>query len=416
MAYRPVRERSPQKLAQLARELVRNTGYNEISLVSLSTADYSCLTKLVDDLQQGLAQERVSVSLPSLRIDAFSVDVAQQVQSVRKSGLTFAPEAGSQKMRDVINKGVTEEDLMTAVSAAFRNGWKKIKLYFMLGLPYETDEDLIAIAELAQAVSRKYKEITGKGGVQVTVSVSSFVPKPYTAFQWVPQDNLEELHRKQMVIKDHIKYKSINYQYHENHVSVMEGVFARGDRRTAEVLEYAWKNGERMDGWAECFSYDRWMEAFAACGVDPDFYTTRARGADEKFPWEHLQPAVDKRFLRREYDKARAQALTTDCRRGDCNACGVCPQLGIYVLDYAAQKNDLAVKMMRAQGVDPARYTSPDAVPAGVPAHTTAVRAEAVARADAGTPGSTQADAADVAATEAVPAKTPVTKGGAAHA
>jgi len=358
MAYRPVRERSPQKLAQLARELVANTGYNEISLVSLSTADYSCLTRLVDELQQSLSRERVSVSLPSLRIDAFSVDVAQKVQAVRKSGLTFAPEAGSQRMRDVINKGVTEDDLMTAVSAAFRNGWKKIKLYFMLGLPYETDDDLIAIAELAQKVSRRYKEITGKGGVQVTVSVSSFVPKPYTAFQWAAQNGLEELHRKQMVIKDHITYKSINYQYHENHVSVMEGVFARGDRRTADVLERAWRSGERMDGWAECFSYERWMKAFSDCGIDPAFYTTRERGENERFPWEHLQPAVDRRYLRSEYEKARELVLTPDCRRGECNGCGVCPQLGIYIVDYAEKKCALAAQMMRASGVDLKSFTA----------------------------------------------------------
>lgn len=334
MVYRPVRERKPEVLKELARKLVDNTGYNEISLVSLSTADYSCLAPLIHDLIREFKEDKVSVSLPSLRIDSFSVDIAKEVQAVRKSGLTFAPEAGSQKMRDIINKGVTEEDLMNAVGAAFASGWSSVKLYFMIGLPGETDEDVLAIADLAKKVQYKYYEVTGKRGAKVTVSTSSFVPKPYTAFQWFGQNDLETLRRKQFLLKDALKVKNITFQYHDAKTGIIEAVFARGDRRVGKALLAAWQKGARFDGWSDCFSFERWQEAMAEAGLDIDFYAARERGMDEVFPWEHIQPAVDRRFLRREWEKAQAQQLTHDCRRGSCTGCGVCQKLGVDIIDW----------------------------------------------------------------------------------
>lgn len=334
MVYRPVRERKPEVLKELARKLVDNTGYNEISLVSLSTADYSCLAPLIHDLIREFKEDKVSVSLPSLRIDSFSVDIAKEVQAVRKSGLTFAPEAGSQKMRDIINKGVTEDDLMNAVGAAFASGWSSVKLYFMIGLPGETDEDVLAIADLAKKVQYKYYEVTGKRGAKVTVSASSFVPKPYTAFQWFGQNDLETLRRKQFLLKDALKVKNITFQYHDAKTGIIEAVFARGDRRVGKALLAAWQKGARFDGWSDCFSFERWQEAMTEAGLDIDFYAARERGMDEVFPWEHIQPSVDRRFLRREWEKAQAQQLTHDCRRGSCTGCGVCQKLGVDIIDW----------------------------------------------------------------------------------
>ena len=334
MVYRPVRERKPEVLKELARKLVDNTGYNEISLVSLSTADYSCLVPMIHDMIEEFKDERVSVSLPSLRIDSFCVDIAKEVQAVRKSGLTFAPEAGSQKMRDVINKGVTEDDLMNAVGAAFASGWSSVKLYFMIGLPGETDEDVLAIADLAKKVQYKYFQITGKRGCKVTVSASSFVPKPYTAFQWFGQNDIETLRRKQFLLKDALKVKNITFQYHDAKTSVIEAVFARGDRRLGKALLLAWQAGARFDGWTDCFSYERWQKAIADAGLDMNFYAARERGQEEHFPWEHIQPAVARGFLWREWQKAQAQQLTHDCRRSTCTGCGVCQKLGVDIIDY----------------------------------------------------------------------------------
>lgn len=335
MVYRPVRERKPEVLMDLSRKLVDNTGYNEISLVSLSSADYSCLAPLVHKMIGEFKDERVSVSLPSLRIDSFCVAIAKEVQAVRKSGLTFAPEAGSQKMRDVINKGVTEEDLMNAVGAAFESGWNSVKLYFMIGLPYETDEDVLAIADLARKVQYKYFQITGKRGCKVTVSASSFVPKPYTAFQWFAQNDLEEIRRKQFLLKDEIKkYKNITLNYHDAKTGTIEAVFARGDRRVGKALLLAWQKGARFDGWSDCFSYERWLEAISDAGLDKDFYVARERGENEAFPWEHISPGVSRRFLWNEWRKAYAQQLTHDCRRTSCTGCGVCQALGVKIVDY----------------------------------------------------------------------------------
>jgi radical SAM family uncharacterized protein len=332
--YRPVRERRLETLLEHAQELVDHTGYDEISLVSLSSADYSCLHDLTIALIEKFKRQGVSVSLPSLRIDSFSIQLAQEVQQVRKSGLTFAPEAGTQRMRDVINKGVTEQDLEEAVSAAFRAGWSTIKLYFMIGLPTETDDDVRGIAELAQKVSNIYKKIKGRGGAKVTVSVSSFVPKPHTAFQWYGQIPIEEIRRRQNYLRSLIRDRSITLNWHDADTSFLEGVFARGDRRLGKVLISAWRRGARFDGWSEHFRLSTWLEAFADEGLDPSFYANRERDKDEVLPWDHLSAGVDKSFLQREYDQAVAGAFTPDCRRDTCSACGVCPGLGVNVVDW----------------------------------------------------------------------------------
>ncbi|MCH3950138.1 MAG: TIGR03960 family B12-binding radical SAM protein [Acidaminococcus sp.] len=335
MIYRPVRERKMENVLKLARELVPATGYNEMSLFSLSTADYSHLDPLIHKLIDEFKDDKVSVSLPSLRIDSFSVRLAKEVQAVRKSGLTFAPEAGSQRMRDVINKGVTEQNLMDAVGAAFENGWSTVKLYFMIGLPTETDEDVLAIAKLAQAVQRKYKEVTGHYGAKVTVSVSNFVPKPYTAFQWVGQNTKAEFDRKHNLLKEAFSYlKNVHYQYHDSLTSLMEGVLARGDRRLSRPIYIAWEKGARFDGWGELFSFERWQEAFTEAGVDMAFYNQRERGKDEIFPWEHTSCGVNRAFLAKEMERAKVAALTHDCRRSTCTGCGVCQNLGVKIIDW----------------------------------------------------------------------------------
>lgn len=337
VSYRPVRERSLARLRGLARRLVDSTGYNEISLTSLSSADYSCLGKLVDDLFAEFREEKVSLSLPSLRIDSFSIDLAHRMQQVRKSGLTFAPEAGTQRLRDVINKGVTEADLMTAVEAAFRQGWKQVKLYFMLGLPTETDEDVAAIARLAEKVAAKYREVTGRRGVTVTISASCFVPKPHTPFQWYGQVSLEEFERRQRLLRSSIKERAVKFNYHEASVSVLEGAISRGDRRLSQVICQAWRDGARFDGWTDHFKNDVWLAAFAKCGIDPGMYNQRAREKDEKLPWEHTTPGVSREFLLREYEKALAGELTEDCRRGVCSGCGVCTSLGAKIVDWGRE-------------------------------------------------------------------------------
>ena len=338
MVYRPVRERKPEVLKDLARQLVDNTGYNEISLVSLSSADYSCLAPMVHDMIEEFKDDRVSVSLPSLRIDSFCVAIAKEIQAVRKSGLTFAPEAGSQKMRDVINKGVTEEDLMNAVGAAFESGWNSVKLYFMIGLPFENDDDVLAIADLARKVQYKYYQVTGKRGCKVTCSASFFVPKPYTAFQWFAQDDLENIRRKQFLLKDEIKtIKNVTLNYHDSKTGIIEAVFARGDRKVGKALLAAWQKGARFDGWSDCFDYERWLDAFAEAGLDKDFYAARQRGEHEVFPWEHISPGVSRKFLWNEWQKAYAQQLTHDCRRSTCTGCGVCQKLGVNIIDYKGE-------------------------------------------------------------------------------
>ena len=334
IAYRPVRERTQENLRDLARKLVDSTGYDEMSLTSLSSADYSCLGGLVDDLMEDFQEEKVSFSLPSLRIDSFSIDLAHKMQQVRKSGLTFAPEAGTQRLRDVINKGVTEEDLLTAVSAAFRQGWKSVKLYFMMGLPTETDEDIIGIADLAKKVVNAYSAVKGRRGVKVTISVSCFVPKPFTPFQWFGQVPIEEFERRQQLLKEHITDRAIQFNYHDARVSVLEGAIARGDRRLSKVIYEAWKNGAKFDGWSDHFKNEIWLRAFETCGIDIREYNERTRSVTEPLPWEHTSPGVNKEFLLREYHHAQREELTEDCRHGKCSACGICPNLGVKVVDW----------------------------------------------------------------------------------
>ncbi len=337
MAYRPVREKSMEKLRALARKMIDATGYDEMSLTSLSSADYSCLDGLVDNLMEDFNGEKVSFSLPSLRIDSFSIGLAERMQQVRKSGLTFAPEAGTQRMRDVINKGVTEENLLDAVSAAFRKGWKSVKLYFMLGLPTETDEDVIGVAKLAKEVVDCYQRITGKRGAKVTISVSCFVPKAFTPFQWEAQDTLAEFERKQRLLKANIHDRSIQFNYHDARVSRLEGVLARGDRRLSSVIYGAWKRGARFDGWSDQFHEEYWLEAFAALGIDTDYYNGRVRTKDEPFPWEHTSPGVSRAFLWTERERGMRGELTPDCRRGHCTGCAVCPTLDVGVIDRGAK-------------------------------------------------------------------------------
>ena len=337
ICYRPARERSENNLRNMARQLVDATGYDEISLTSLSSADYSCLQHLVDDLIEDFKDEKVSFSLPSLRIDSFSIELAHKLQQVRKSGLTFAPEAGTQRLRDVINKGVTEENLLTACAAAFKKGWKTVKLYFMMGLPTETDEDIIGIANLAKKVVDLYTQVKGKRGVKVTVSVSCFVPKPFTPFQWFPQIPIEEFERRQQLLKEHIRDKAIVFNYHNAKLSILEGVIARGDRRLSEVIYTAWKNGAKFDGWSDLFKFDIWMAAFVTCNINSKYYNERKRDFYDALPWDHTSPAVRKNFLIDEWNKALAEQLTQDCRRTHCTGCGICQQISVGVIDHAAQ-------------------------------------------------------------------------------
>ena len=334
MIYRPVREKTEKRLQELADTLIRRTGYNEISLMSLSSADYSRLPELVDHLLETFKNRRVSVSLPSLRVDSFSIDIAKKVQQVRKSGLTLAPEAGTQRLRNVINKGVTEKDIMGACANAFKNGWSKVKLYFMMGLPTETDEDLAGIASLALRIKDLYHEIRGKYDCRVTVSVSSFVPKPFTPFQWMPQCSVAEIERKQQYLKDLFRDKHIKYAYHDAKTGYLEAVLARGDRQLGKVILKAWKKGCTYDSWTEFFNYDKWIECFHECNIDPDLYANRPRNEFEQEPWDHIDCGVTKNYLRKEWKMAQKGLLTHDCRHLPCNGCAVCPLLDVKLIDH----------------------------------------------------------------------------------
>ncbi len=322
--YRPVRERTPGKLLDMAKKLEAATGYEEISLTSLSTSDYSGLSQLTDELIGEMESKRVNLALPSLRIDSFSLELMEKAQKVRKSGLTFAPEAGTQRLRDVINKGVTEEDLVNSVSTAFKGGWSGVKLYFMLGLPTETEEDIEGIAVLANKVVDAYmhtpREKRGKG-LDVTVSASSFVPKPFTPFQWEAQDTIKVLKEKQHFLRNKIKSRFISFNWHESEVSLLEAVFARGDRRTGTVLLKAWEKGCKFDGWGEHFKFEAWLEAFEECSMDPAFYANRKRAYEEILPWDHIDTGVTKKYLIKENEKAQRGELTGDCR-SNCSGCG----------------------------------------------------------------------------------------------
>lgn len=325
MIYRPVREKKTERLLELSDKLIKNTGYDEVTLSSLSICDYSDIQNLVFSMVERHKEGKVGVTLPSLRIDSFSVDLIKEIQKVRKTGLTFAPEAGSQRMRDVINKGVTEENLMTSVKSAFEAGWSTIKLYFMLGLPYETLEDVIGIAELGQKVVQKYYEVpkeVRKKGLKVTVSTSIFVPKPFTPFQWAPQDTMEDVRKKIEAVRGAIKSKQITYNWHESLVSYMEAIFARGDRRICDVLIKAFEKGARFDGWNQYFDFNIWKEALEESNVDGDFYAYRQREYDEILPWDFVDTGVSKEFLMRENERAKNAEVTPDCRQG-CKNCGV---------------------------------------------------------------------------------------------
>ncbi|MFZ5650731.1 MAG: TIGR03960 family B12-binding radical SAM protein [Bacillota bacterium] len=328
--YRPVREKSPETLIKQAEQLVKNTGYDEISLTSLSSADYTGINPLVRGLLERFEGRGVGVSLPSLRVDAFSVDLAREVQKVRRSSLTFAPEAGTQRLRDVINKGVTEKDLLDAVSAAFGAGWEAVKLYFMIGLPTETRDDLDGIVSLAGLVLKKGEEAgVRRGRLKVTVSASSFVPKSHTPFQWEPMNTLSELREKQQYIKSLFRDKRISFKWHDPEVGFLEGVIARGDRRLSDVMERAWRMGSRFDGWSECFDFQKWANAFRESGTDPEWYAYRSYGYDQVLPWDHIEAGLDRRFLVREHENAMLAKTTPDCRSGRCPGCGVCPGTGL---------------------------------------------------------------------------------------
>ena len=325
MIYRPVREKSRKTLLDQARKMLKATGYDEVSLVSLSTCDYSDIQGLVKDLIEEHGKNNVSVALPSIRVDAFSVDLLKEIQKVRKTGLTFAPEAGTQRMRDVINKGVTEEDLLVATRSAFESGWSTIKLYFVIGLPYETTEDVVGIADLAQKVVDEYFNVPKhirKRGLRVTVSTSILVPKPFTPFQWAPMNQMPEVKEKISALRNSIKSKAINYNWHESPLSYLEAVFARGDRRLCDVLIKAFEKGARFDGWNEYFNYETWQEALEECNVDGDFYAYRERSYDEILPWDFIDIGVSKRYLISENEKAKELSLTPDCRE-KCTGCGI---------------------------------------------------------------------------------------------
>ena len=328
--YRPVRERDVEILKKYAMEMLKNTGHEEISLSSLSSSDYSKLPELIDFLIEECDKRHINISLPSLRIDAFSLDVMSKVQDVKKSSLTFAPEAGSQRLRDVINKGLTEEVILQGSALAFEGGWTRVKLYFMLGHPTETEEDIRGIAELSNKIAATFfdtvpKEKRVNGRVQIVTSTSFFVPKPFTPFQWAPQCTKEEFVEKayltRKAISEQLNQKSIKYNWHEADVSVLEGVLARGDRRLSQVLLYVYHKGCFYDAWSEYFHNDVWMEAFAACGLDPDFYSHRARPLDEILPWDFLDCGVSRSFLEREWQKAKNETISPNCKQA-CQGCG----------------------------------------------------------------------------------------------
>ena len=332
--YRPVIEKSVETVSRQCRALCASTGYDEVSLSSLSTSDYSKINELLDELLSWAKDDMVSVSLPSLRVDGFSTELTDKIKTVRKSGLTFAPEAGTQRLRDVINKNVREEELMKSMDVAFGAGWNRVKLYFMIGLPTETDDDVVGITRLGQAVVDAYYHHPNKPkgqSVSVTVSAAAFVPKPFTPFQWEPQDTMEEFQRKQHLLKDSITTRKLTVNYHAADTSFVEAVFARGDRKLCAVMEEAWKRGFHFDGWSDCFSMEKWMEIFQNLGIDPAFYANRRRSFDEVLPWDHLDYGIKKSFLIEECKKAYAAATTPNCRE-KCSACGAaCYKGGICV-------------------------------------------------------------------------------------
>lgn len=329
--YRPVRERDVDTLKKWAVEMLKNTGHEEISLSSLSSSDYTCLPELIDFLIEECGKNHTNISLPSLRIDAFSLDVMSKVQDVKKSSLTFAPEAGSQRLRNVINKGLTEEVILKGAQLAFEGGWSRVKLYFMLGLPTETEEDIRGIAELSNKIAAVYFETVPKenrkgGRVQIVASTSFFVPKPFTPFQWAAQctkdEFVEKAYQTRAAISEQLNQKSIKYNWHEADASVLEGVLARGDRRLCEVLRRVYKKGSFYDAWSEYYNNERWLQTIEECGLSVDFYTHRERSVDEILPWDFIDCGVTKAFLKREWEKAKREEVSENCRQ-KCQGCGV---------------------------------------------------------------------------------------------
>jgi len=330
IVYRPVRERSLPRLSEAAGELLRNTGQDEISLVSLSTTDYSNIRPLLRGILDEWGEKGVNVSLPSLRVDAFAVDLAREARRVRGASLTFAPEAGTQRLRDVINKGVTEEDLLTAVGAAFAAGWHAVKLYFMIGLPTETWEDLTGIVDLVRKVvaAGRHAQVP-PGRLKVTASVSSFVPKAHTPFQWEPQDDRATLLAKQAYLREHLRFRQAAFSWHDPEASFLEAALARGDRRLADVIRLAWAKGCRFDGWSEWFRPALWEEAFRETGLSAAWYARRRYDYGDVLPWDHLDSGVARSYLVEEHRRALAGLTTGDCRAGECAGCGLCPALAV---------------------------------------------------------------------------------------
>lgn len=339
IVYRPVRERSKEVLLEQVKEIIKNTGYDEVSFTSLSTSDYSGIQPLIKETADEYSEQGVGISLPSLRVDNFSVNIAKEVSRVRKSTLTFAPEAGTQRMRDIINKGVTEEGMLEVARAAFEEGWQNIKLYFMIGLPWETEEDVLGIVDLARKVlfegDKIYKDSHHKP--KVTISVAAFVPKAHTPFQWVPQDTPEKIREKQILIQKNIRSKRIVFNYHDGQLGLIEGVFARGDRKVGQALLRAFNKGCKLDSWRQFFNFEKWMEAFAEEGISLDYYNFRERDRNELFPWDVINTGVRKSFLLSEYDKAFKGELTGDCRFTLCSVCGVCQDLPVKI-DYKGDR------------------------------------------------------------------------------
>lgn len=328
--YRPFREKSPETIFKETKSLCENTGYDETSLVSLSTSDHSQINEMLEKLLDYTEAERVNLSLPSLRVDNFSDSLLEKIKRVRKSGLTFAPEAGTQRLRDVINKNVTEEEIMNTCKIAFEGGYSSVKLYFMMGLPTETDEDIVGIAELAHRILDLFYSIENrpKGrSPQISVSCATFVPKPFTPFEFEPQDTKAEIERKQKLLLDSVKSKKIKVSYHDSDVSLLEAVLAKGDRRLCDVVYTAWKNGCKFDSWSEHFKFDIWEQAFEKCGLDPAFYANRRTPYDEILPWDHMDYLVDKKFFIRENETAHKAATTPNCRQ-KCSGCGVNKAVG----------------------------------------------------------------------------------------
>ena len=329
MIYRPNREKDVERLKELARSMIAATGHEEISLSSLSSSDYSQLEELITFLIDECGKKKINISLPSLRIDAFSLDIMQKVQDIKKSSLTFAPEAGSQRLRNVINKGLTIDNILDGSKQAFEGGWNKVKLYFMLGLPTETEEDMRAIPELANEIAALYYDTVPKekrnGKCQITISTSFFVPKPFTPFQWATMLDPGDYLGRAKIVNDHVKeqlnHKSIRYNWHEADVTVLEGVLARGDRKLSDAIEYVYTHGGLFDAWSDFFNYDLWLEAFAACDIDIDFYTKRVRSDDEIFPWDFIDVGVTREFLLREWKTALTETVTPNCRMR-CSGCG----------------------------------------------------------------------------------------------